>query len=88
MLIKLSKLSKNFSWKRDFNLFIIGAGSGGLACAQEASKYKEVKIGIANFVQPTTHNTKWGIGGTCVNVGCIPKKLFHHASNVNEMIKE
>jgi pyruvate/2-oxoglutarate dehydrogenase complex dihydrolipoamide dehydrogenase (E3) component len=24
--------------------------------------------------------TKWGLGGTCVNVGCIPKKLMHHTS--------
>ena len=26
---------------------------------------------------PSTQGTKWGLGGTCVNVGCIPKKLFH-----------
>ena len=28
--------------------------------------------------------TKWGLGGTCVNVGCIPKKLFHTASLIFE----
>ena len=28
--------------------------------------------------------TTWGIGGTCLNVGCIPKKLFHHAAQHRE----
>jgi len=31
--------------------------------------------------------TTWGLGGTCVNVGCIPKKLMHHASLLGEAIK-
>ena len=30
--------------------------------------------------------TTWGIGGTCVNVGCIPKKLFHISTQVKENI--
>lgn len=32
--------------------------------------------------------TRWGIGGTCVNVGCIPKKLFHTASIIKENINK
>ena len=32
--------------------------------------------------------TKWGLGGTCVNVGCIPKKLMHHASLLGESIED
>ena len=31
--------------------------------------------------------TRWGLGGTCVNVGCIPKKLMHQASLLGEAIK-
>lgn len=33
---------------------------------------------------PSPQGTKWGLGGTCVNVGCIPKKLFHRASLLRE----
>ena len=32
--------------------------------------------------------SKWGLGGTCVNVGCIPKKLMHTAAIMGEMIKD
>jgi hypothetical protein len=31
--------------------------------------------------------TTWGLGGTCVNVGCIPKKLMHHAALVGNAIR-
>ena len=31
--------------------------------------------------------TTWGLGGTCVNVGCVPKKLFHNASLLKEQIE-
>ena len=32
--------------------------------------------------------SKWGLGGTCVNVGCIPKKLMHTAALMGELIKD
>lgn len=32
--------------------------------------------------------TTWGLGGTCVNVGCIPKKLMHHASLLGDAIRD
>ncbi len=31
-------------------------------------------------MQPSVAGTRWGLGGTCVNVGCVPKKLMHYAS--------
>jgi pyruvate/2-oxoglutarate dehydrogenase complex dihydrolipoamide dehydrogenase (E3) component len=37
-------------------------------------------VGLADYVKPSPKGTKWGLGGTCVNVGCIPKKLMHFAS--------
>jgi pyruvate/2-oxoglutarate dehydrogenase complex dihydrolipoamide dehydrogenase (E3) component len=40
-----------------------------------------------DYVKETPHKTKWGIGGTCVNVGCIPKKLLHQAALLGESIK-
>jgi len=38
------------------------------------------KVAVCDFVQPTPQGTTWGLGGTCVNVGCIPKKLMHQAA--------
>lgn len=72
--------------KYDYDLFIIGGGPGGNACAKEASKYK-MKIGLADFVQPSPIGTTWGLGGTCVNVGCIPKKMMHYAGSLYDQMK-
>jgi thioredoxin reductase (NADPH) len=63
----------------DFDFFIIGGGSGGLATAKAAADLG-AKVGVADFVKPSPQGTTWGLGGTCVNVGCIPKKLMHIAS--------
>jgi len=71
----------------DFDLFVIGGGSGGLACAKEAALLGK-KVALADYIIPTSHGTKWGLGGTCVNVGCIPKKLMHYAGIVAEHSKE
>jgi hypothetical protein len=35
---------------------------------------------VFDFVKPSPIGTTWGLGGTCVNVGCIPKKLMHQAA--------
>lgn len=71
----------------DYDLVVIGGGSGGLACAKEACAHG-AKVAVLDFVKPTPIGTKWGLGGTCVNVGCIPKKLMHQASLLGESIKE
>lgn len=63
----------------DFDIVVIGGGSGGLACAQEAAKHGK-SVAVCDFVSPSPAGTTWGLGGTCVNVGCIPKKLMHHAA--------
>ncbi|KAL5015327.1 hypothetical protein ScPMuIL_009597 [Solemya velum] len=39
-----------------------------------------MKAAVFDFVKPSPPGTTWGLGGTCVNVGCIPKKLMHQAS--------
>jgi len=67
----------------DYDFFVIGAGSGGLSAAKTAADLG-AKVGLADFVKPTPIGTKWGIGGTCVNVGCIPKKLMHYAGIMYE----
>ena len=66
-----------------FDVFVIGGGSGGISCARHAASYGK-KVALADYVEPTPSGTKWGLGGTCVNVGCIPKKLMHYAGILAE----
>ena len=56
----------------DYDLFVIGGGSGGMAAAKEAAALG-AKVALCDFVKPSPQGTTWGLGGTCVNVGCIPK---------------
>jgi glutathione reductase (NADPH) len=56
---------------RDFDLFVIGAGSGGVRAAR-VSAVKGARVAVAEDRY---------LGGTCVNVGCVPKKLFVYASH-------
>uniref|UniRef100_A0A8C5A2U7 thioredoxin-disulfide reductase (NADPH) n=1 Tax=Gadus morhua TaxID=8049 RepID=A0A8C5A2U7_GADMO len=63
----------------DYDLIVIGGGSGGLACSKEAATLGK-KVMVLDYVVPTPKGTTWGLGGTCVNVGCIPKKLMHQTA--------
>ena len=60
--------------KYDFDLFTIGGGSGGVRASRVSAGYG-AKVAIAESGR---------FGGTCVNVGCIPKKLFSYAAHVRE----
>ena len=71
----------------DYDIIVIGGGSGGLAASKEAAKLG-LNVAVYDFVTPTPIGTTWGLGGTCVNVGCIPKKLMHQASILGESIKD
>lgn len=71
----------------DYDLVVIGGGSGGMAAAKEAAALG-AKVACLDFVKPSPAGTTWGLGGTCVNVGCIPKKLFHAGSLLNEAIRQ
>lgn len=71
----------------DYDLVVIGGGSGGLACSKEAVNLG-AKVAVLDFVKPSPHGSKWGLGGTCVNVGCIPKKLMHQAGLLGEASKD
>ncbi|RHZ28985.1 hypothetical protein DYB37_008132 [Aphanomyces astaci] len=71
--------------KYDWDLVVIGGGSGGLACSKEASKLGQ-KVLVLDYVKPSPVGSTWGLGGTCVNVGCIPKKLMHQSSIIGEIL--
>nr|XP_020660084.1 thioredoxin reductase 1, cytoplasmic [Pogona vitticeps] len=71
----------------DYDFIVIGGGSGGLAASKEAAKLGK-KVMVLDFVVPTPLGTRWGLGGTCVNVGCIPKKLMHQTALLGQAIKD
>ena len=56
--------------KREYDLFVIGAGSGGVRAARMAAEFG-ARVAIAEDRY---------LGGTCVNVGCVPKKLYVYAA--------
>ncbi|HEY2037014.1 MAG TPA: FAD-dependent oxidoreductase, partial [Steroidobacteraceae bacterium] len=56
----------------EFDLIVIGGGSGGLAAAQRAAEYG------ARVALVESHR----LGGTCVNVGCVPKKVMWNAADL------
>ena len=69
--------------KFDFDLIVLGGGSGGISCAKRAAELG-ARVALCDFVRPSPAGSTWGLGGTCVNVGCIPKKLFHQAALIGE----
>jgi glutathione reductase (NADPH) len=62
----------------DYDLFVIGAGSGGIATARRAASYG-AKVGIAEGDR---------LGGTCVNRGCVPKKFMVYASRFPSLFED
>ncbi|WP_434676582.1 glutathione-disulfide reductase [Pseudomonas sp. R4-84] len=58
----------------DFDLYVIGAGSGGVRAARFAAGFG-AKVGVAESRY---------LGGTCVNVGCVPKKLLVYGAHYAE----
>jgi glutathione reductase (NADPH) len=62
----------------DFDLFVIGGGSGGVRASRMAAK-TGARVAIAE---------EYGFGGTCVIRGCIPKKLFVYASHFGEAFED
>lgn len=70
----------------DFDLVVIGGGSGGLAASKEAARLGK-RVALLDYVKPTPLGTTWGLGGTCVNVGCIPKKLMHQAALIGQTVR-
>lgn len=62
----------------DYDLVVIGAGSGGVRLARMASQ-AGARVAIVESAD---------LGGTCVNVGCVPKKLFVYGAHVREDIED
>jgi glutathione reductase (NADPH) len=63
---------------QDFDLLVIGGGSGGVRAARMAAQFG-ARVALVEAAQ---------LGGTCVNVGCIPKKLYSYAAGYGESFHE
>jgi glutathione reductase (NADPH) len=62
----------------DYDLFVIGAGSGGVRAARTAAA-TGVRVAVAEDRY---------LGGTCVNVGCVPKKLYSYAAHFHDAFED
>lgn len=62
--------------RKVYDLVVLGGGSGGLACARRASSYG-AKVALIEHKR---------LGGTCVNVGCVPKKVMWNTASIQEAL--
>ncbi|KJP89805.1 glutathione reductase [Plasmodium fragile] len=60
-----------------YDLIVIGGGSGGMAAARRAARNK-AKVALVE---------KAYLGGTCVNVGCVPKKIMFNAASIHDILE-
>jgi glutathione reductase (NADPH) len=61
-----------------FDYIVIGGGSGGIASARRAASYG-ARVALIESGR---------LGGTCVNVGCVPKKVFFNAASLADALRD
>jgi len=76
--VKINKQKGQARMEYDYDLFTIGAGSGGVRASRYAANYG-ARVAIAE---------ERYLGGTCVNAGCIPKKLFAYAAHFRDELED
>uniref|UniRef100_A0A6A7G2W1 Glutathione reductase n=1 Tax=Hirondellea gigas TaxID=1518452 RepID=A0A6A7G2W1_9CRUS len=79
--LRLFALFRSFSVMADgkenhFDFIVIGGGSGGMACSRRAAQHGARVILFENK----------RLGGTCVNVGCVPKKVMWNTADISEIV--
>ena len=62
-----------------YDYIVVGGGSGGLASARRAASFHNKKVLLIE---------KGNLGGTCVNLGCVPKKIMFNAAHTMTAIRE
>ena len=73
-----SRAGSAFMADESFDYLVIGGGSGGIASGRRAAAHG-AKVAVIERAR---------LGGTCVNVGCVPKKVMFNAATVHEMIEQ
>ncbi|XP_044500859.1 glutathione reductase, cytosolic [Mangifera indica] len=72
----------------DFDLFVIGAGSGGVRAARFSANFG-AKVGICELpFHPISSEVVGGVGGTCVIRGCVPKKILVYGASFGGEIED
>ncbi|KAL3658416.1 hypothetical protein V7S43_016549 [Phytophthora oleae] len=74
-LVRALNASRTLQTKYDY--LVIGAGSGGMASARRAASYPGTRVAVVEQAR---------LGGTCVNVGCVPKKLMFIAADMSHKL--
>ena len=74
----MDKNTSKSQQEEELDLFVIGGGSGGVRAARMAAT-RGARVALAEMAD---------LGGTCVNVGCIPKKLYSYAAGYAEAFEE
>jgi glutathione reductase (NADPH) len=76
--VSMSSSANGDEGEFDFDYLVVGAGSGGIASARRAASYG-VKVAVVEGGR---------LGGTCVNVGCVPKKIMWNAASIAETVHD
>ncbi len=77
-LLQIRSMASSSDRQYDYDYFVIGGGSGGVRSSRIASQHG-ARVALAEAKK---------LGGTCVNVGCVPKKLFCYASHFRELFHD
>ncbi|KAJ8611965.1 hypothetical protein CTAYLR_004341 [Chrysophaeum taylorii] len=72
------RVAMSSSSESHFDYLVIGGGSGGIASARRAATYG-AKVAVVE---------RGALGGTCVNVGCVPKKVMWNAAHITEVLHD
>ncbi|KAK9809327.1 hypothetical protein WJX73_004966 [Symbiochloris irregularis] len=72
----------------DFDLFVIGGGTGGVRTARMSSQFG-ARVGLCELpLGWVSSDDRGGLGGTCILRGCVPKKLMHYAGSFTEELED
>jgi glutathione reductase (NADPH) len=63
--------------EHEYDLVVIGAGSGGMAASRRAASYAGTRVAVVERAR---------LGGTCVNVGCVPKKIMFIGASMQHVL--
>lgn len=86
---ELDKSKQEEQQHYDFDLFVIGAGSGGVRASRFSAQNYGAKVGICELpFHPVSSEVIGGVGGTCVIRGCVPKKILVYGASFGPELED